>query len=316
MCKVSILMSVYNDPLNYLKESVESIIAQTFTDFECIIIQDNPGRDDVEPFIQGFNDPRFKVYKNEKNLGLALSMNRAAGFASANVFARMDADDIADPRKLELGYDAISKKNADVVFSNYEFIDGNSKIIEDRYKRVFKDGYVVSEDIAMTPNQIHHPTVMMRKSVFEKVGGYRNFPCAQDSDLWLRLQENGAVFYSIAQPLLLYRINPQGTTQMKLFKQQLTTHYIYSLSLERIQTGKDSYSIENYECFLDSHGLNSKWQNKLFRFGWWCLTKAKSVVFPFNQILRLCAFVFVSHFRRYYLMARKKKRLLSKTANQ
>jgi len=313
--KVSVLMSIYNESIDQIKESVESMISQTFQDYECIIILDNPDRDDIDALINGYKDPRFRLYKNDSNIGLAMSMNKAASLSKAGILARMDADDIAEEEKLEICYNVITTNKADVVFSNYHFIDGNSVIIDDRYKIEYKEGYVASKEIALSPNQIHHPTVMMRRSIFEAVGGYRNFPCAQDSDLWLRMQEHGAVFYSIMKPLLRYRVNPQGTTQKKLFKQQLTTHYIYSLSIERMQTGKDSYSIENYNDYLKRGGLYSTIQNNLFRFGWWSLNEAKHSALPIQILLRISVFLLVPQLRNYYLMSKKKNRLLSKLGN-
>ena len=104
---------------------------------------------------------------------------------------------------------------------------------------------------------------MMRRETFERVGGYRDFPCAQDSDLWMRMQEGGAAFYLLKRPLLKYRINSEGTTQKKYFKQQLTLHYIYSLSIERLETGKDSFSKDNYTDYLSKCGLGLKKEKRI-----------------------------------------------------
>ena len=304
-------MSVYNEPARYIRQSLDSVVNQTFQDFECIIVLDKPDRADVEAIIHSYNDSRLRFFKNEKNIGLALSMNTAASLAKAGIYARMDADDVAEPQKLERGFQVITEKNVDVVFSFYSYIDTESNDFGGRYKRIFTEGQVEPISISINPNQIHHPTVMMKKNIFDKVGGYRNFPCAQDSDLWMRMQENGATFYSIKEPLLKYRINPLGVTQAKFFKQSLTTLYIYSLSLERIRTGKDSYSSDNYQLYLKKHGINSAFQKKIFYFGDNLLTKAKRIRYPFDKLYRIAAFILVPQKRLYYCMMRKKKHLLS-----
>ena len=309
MSSISILMSIFNESPKFIKESIRSILNQTFTDFECIIVVDNPQRKDIEQIINSFNDSRLKLVYNDSNIGLALSMNKAAAIASSHVFARMDADDIAETNRLEIEYQILKDKNVDVVYSNYTFIDSDSKKLRG-LGRQFVDGYTDPVDIALNPNQIHHPTVMMRRAIFEEVGGYRNFPCAQDSDLWMRMQEAGASFYKVSVPLIKYRINPQSTTQERYFKQSLTTRYIYSLSVERLLYGKDSYSIDNYNNYLKINGIDSERKNKLFKYGQNCLEKAQKSSLPKRILYRLIALIVAPQIRYYYYLKMKKKHLL------
>jgi glycosyltransferase involved in cell wall biosynthesis len=296
MCKLSILMSIYNEPKRYIVESILSLLNQSFADFECIIIVDNPQLTDIVTIVNSFNDGRLKLIYNENNMGLALSMNRAATIASSPVFARMDADDIAEKDRLEIEYQILNEKNVDVVYANYTFIDSNSKSLSG-LGRQFVDGYADPVDIALNPNQIHHPTVMMRRTIFEEVRGYRDFPCAQDSDLWMRMQEAGASFYKVSTPLIKYRINPQSTTQARYFKQSLTTRYIYSLSVERLQNGKDSYSVDNYNNYLKKNGIESELKNKLFKYGQDCLEKAQNCSLPKRILYRMIALIVAPQIR-------------------
>lgn len=308
---ISVLMSIYNEPERYIAESIGSLISQSYTDFECIIVLDKPDRKDVKPLIDSFHDKRLKLIKNEHNIGLALSMNKAAENAKADVFARMDADDISFSSRFEDEFNIIKEGRVDVVFTDYEFIDNDSNIVNRPHP--FPDGIegdVPAKIIAISPSIIHHPTVMMKKQIFDKVGGYRDFPCAQDTDLWMRMQEKGALFYLLKKPLLKYRVNPEGTTHKSFFKQQLTAHYIYKLSLERLKTGSDSFSKRNYELYMSNGGLNSVSKEKCFKAAMSFLQKAQESVFICKLFYRIFAFTISPSHRYFYIMKRKKMKLI------
>lgn len=312
--QISILMSIYNESGSQIHESVSSILNQTFADFEFIIVCDNPNRDDIDEIMSLYQDERIRLAYNEKNIGLAMSMNKAAELARADLFARMDADDIAYPNRLQEEYKVFQEGNVDVVFSDYSFIDEQSNDIKQVHSFPENvEGIVQSRMIASTPSLIHHPTVMMRREAFEKVGGYRNFPCAQDSDLWMRMQENGALFYRIGNPLLKYRINPNSTSQKRYFKQQLTMHYIYSLSIERLERGKDSFSKNNYEAYLQSRGVNTKRKEWRFKKALVFLKKAKESGPVRKLFLRFLVFAISPQHREFYMMRKRKEKLLDES---
>lgn len=311
---ISILMSIYNENGSQIHESVSSILNQTFADFELIIVCDNPNRNDIGEIMSLYQDERIRLAYNEKNIGLAMSMNKAAELARADLFARMDADDIALPNRLQEEFNILQESNVDVVFTDYSFIDDQSNDIKQIHSFSENvEGLIPSKMIATTPSLIHHPTVMMRRDVFERVGGYRDFPCAQDSDLWMRMQESGATFYLLKKPLLKYRINSEGTTQKKYFKQQLTMHYIYSLSIERLKTGKDSFSKKNYTDYLSRCGVDSKSAERRFQRALEFLLKAMEARVVERMIYRIFAFVISSQHRNFYLMKRKKEKLLNES---
>lgn len=305
-------MSIYNESGSQIHESVSSILNQTFADFELIIVCDNPNRDDIDKIMSLYQDERIKLEYNEKNIGLAMSMNRAATMAKSDVFARMDADDIAYPTRLEEEYQVIMSENVDLIFTNFTYIDNQSADIIDKHHSFpskLKE-MIPSEEIALRPALIHHPTVMMRRGMFEKVGGYRDFPCAQDADLWMRMQEAGAKFYLLNKPLMKYRINPNSTTVRKYFKQQLTVHYIYKLSVDRLQNGKDDFSVEAYNNYLEEAGINTQKEEIKFRQGINYLRKAKQSVFPINLMYRLFALLICKQLRSYYNNKKLKQKLL------
>ena len=103
---VSVIMAEYNTDVELLKESIQSILNQTFTNFELIII-DDCGKNNVNEIVESFHDPRIKVYKNEKNSGLIYSLNKAIEKAEGQYLVRMDTDDYAYPNRIESQYQFI-----------------------------------------------------------------------------------------------------------------------------------------------------------------------------------------------------------------
>lgn len=311
---ISVLMSVYNETESQIRESVESMLHQTFSDFELIIICDNPQRTDVKPVLDSYKDSRIVFYQNPKNIALAMSMNKAAELAKADIFARMDSDDVAELNRFEVELPFIQSGEYDFVCSKYFAIDMNSNPIEYRTDIENRETDINAE-VPINPNVIHHPTVMFTRSIFEKTGGYRDFPCAQDADLWLRMSEAGCRFYMVDHNLLKYRLNPKGVTISKRFRSILTLNYIYSLSLMRIEKGCDSFSKEDYQNYMKSHGYGSSFQEKIFTFS----LKFKAKAFDKEDegkklqafFWRALIFIICPTKRDIFLMRRKKRKMLN-----
>lgn len=310
----SVLMSVYNETIEHIRESVLSVLSQVFVDFELIIILDNPERKDVKMFIEGIKDSRIVFVENERNIGLAMSMNRAAKLARSDIFVRMDADDIAEIDRFQKQLKLLESGQYDLVFSRYCFIDEESRILDGYKEEDYYNSDVLSRTVSVNPHIIHHPTVMFTREIFEKVGGYRDFPCSQDADLWLRMQEAGCRFVMLPDKLLRYRINPRSVSSKRWYQQQLTIHYIMNLSLERLQKGKDSYSIEGYNKYLSEKGCNNEKKAAALRDCEEILTKASKYRSKGNNLqsilLRIYVFLKSKQLRDYYLCVLKKKKLM------
>lgn len=253
---ISVLMSTFNETEEQITASIESILKQDFKSFEFIIINDNPNREDLNYILEKFSliDNRIIVVKNDKNIGLALSLNKAAAYANTEYYARMDADDISHPSRLGIQYTILKSGDYDLVFTDYTYIDEQSNPIPR------STNYWHEKDIYKylpTKSIIHHPTVMMKKSIFDKVGGYRNFPCAQDYDLWLRLLENGCRFFMIDKKLLQYRVRQNNISKSKSYEQKITIDYIRELFIQRLKSGKDDYSYDNYIKYMHINKLKN-----------------------------------------------------------
>lgn len=246
--EISILMSIYNETIEEVKKSINSILNQTFKDFELIIVIDNPELSFTNELILSYDDERLLFLKNEKNIGLALSMNKAAKIAKGKYIARMDADDISNLNRLQKEYEYLeTHPEIGLVCSDYHYIDENDNIVDFEFVNINFNHY---KKLLPYINMIHHPTVMMRKKIFDEIGGYRNFPCTQDYDLWLRLYYENIEFAKIEEDLLAYRMRKNSTWKSNGMKQQVIYFYIRKLFKERQKTATDSYSIENLNAYL------------------------------------------------------------------
>lgn len=181
---VSVLMCVYNGE-KYLREAIDSILHQTYTDFELIIVNDG-STDTSEEIIFLYNDERIKYIKNETNLRLQASLNKGLENCSGRFIARMDADDISLPTRFQQQVEFLEyHPEIGVVGTGFIFIDGNGTQYE-------------SVQYPASPSELQwslffscpivHPSVMMRKEVIDSVGGYdTQLKHAEDYDLWCRL---------------------------------------------------------------------------------------------------------------------------------
>lgn len=207
--KVTVVMSVYNEA-EYISTAIESILKQTFEDFEFQIIDD--GSTDRTPEIikhYAEQDDRIKYLVNDINKGLPASLNKGIERASGKYIARMDADDVSLPNRFEKQVRYLDSKPDAHVVGSYTYLIGldGEFIGEQSYPR---GGRSVDRLKQQGPGVVH-PSVMMKKASLHQVGGYREpFTYAQDLDLWIRMaDEFGSSFLQIIpEPLLKYRVTP------------------------------------------------------------------------------------------------------------
>lgn len=258
---ISVLMSVYNETLAEIRQSIDSILTQTYTEFELIIVLDQPNYTDALILLQNYaeQDSRVKLLVNTKNIGLALSMNYAAEHAQGEYLLRMDADDICMPERFQLEYDAIREGNYDLICGNYDFVDENGNLLPQKTV-VYTDRQL----FALLPyrNVIHHPTVIMTAKKFHEIGGYRDYPCAQDYDLWLRMKCTGCRMHMLPEKLIQYRVRQTSTTVQKRYTQSCTGEYIRGLYLQK--NNMSGYSYEGYLAYLETRGVNNPNANEDF----------------------------------------------------
>lgn len=205
MPSVSVVMPVRNG-MPYLRASIESILTQSFTDFELVIL-DDASSDDTWGELQRWSarDHRLKLVRSETPLGLARSSNRVVEVARSSLIARMDADDLAHTDRLRKQVDVL-EASSDVVLVGClaEGIDHRGDLVRPRgVGRVLR-----RSPYAPFP----HGSAMFRKDAFEQVGGYRE-RCEgwEDVDLFLRLYAVGEVF-TLIEALYMYRFHTNSAT--------------------------------------------------------------------------------------------------------
>lgn len=208
---VSVLMSIYEEPIAWIKDSVYSILQQTFTNFEFIILIDHPNRTDVRLFFKELikQDRRIRLIQNETNIGLTKSLNRGLSVAKGRYVARMDADDISDVRRLEIQYNFLNQHPSVDVCGSFAKLFGDVHFYSKKFISfpVSNRGILIN---SLFENPIVHPLVMMKHTIQGQSVCYNEeMKKSQDFFLWGDLLIRGAVFSNIPKYLLSYRISKQ-----------------------------------------------------------------------------------------------------------
>jgi glycosyltransferase involved in cell wall biosynthesis len=201
--QVTVLMSVYNGA-RFLQEAVDSVLHQTFDDFEFLIIDDG-STDASLKILQGFDDRRMRVISNGKNIGLTRSLNRGINAARGTYIARMDADDISLPERLAKQVCYLDEHpEVGLVASAYEAIDENGDALWVANPCLCPEG--IYYQLAFC-NFTVGPDVMFRKAVALRVGGYDEaFRRAQDYELWTQIARV-ARMDQLPEALIKYRLH-------------------------------------------------------------------------------------------------------------
>lgn len=235
--KVSVIMGVHNGE-KYLKEAVDSILHQTFKDFEFIIINDG-STDGSREILESYNDDRV-VLIHQDNAGLTRALNKGLSLARGKYIARMDADDISLPRRLE---------------KQIQFLEENTGVglISCHFYEIDSEGCrinlcqlpVKNEDIQkslLVCNQFCHGAAVFKSECIRTIGMYREFfRFSQDFDLWLRIAEKFKCA-NLNTPHYKWRINPQSQFSVSIKdreEQCLYAAFAIILSKERRKSGQD-----------------------------------------------------------------------------
>lgn len=199
---VDVLITVYNGE-RFLAQALESVHAQTFTDWKLIVVDDR-STDGTAAILASYatHDPRITIIPGTHE-GIAAAANAGLAHVTAPLLARLDADDIAVPTRLQVQYEFMqSHPDILAVGSDVMLINEQGKPLR---RRTAPTGWQRIETILKTRNCMCHPSAMIRADALRQIGGYRaKFRNSLDYDLWQRLSEIGKI-ENIAQDLLLYR---------------------------------------------------------------------------------------------------------------
>lgn len=256
--EISIVMSVYNETISEINKSINSILRQTYSNFEFIIVLDNPNNEVLKSELKRVSekDKRIKLVINTENKGLAYSLNQGIKVSKGKYIVRMDADDISKTNRLEKQLNFLLK-NPDIdvlgtaayVINENDVEIGEINVISEENKLKKRMQYI---------NSFIHPTLIMKREILEKIGLYREFPCAQDYDLTLRIITSGGKVANLSEKLLYYRIRKNNLTSQKGLFQFLLSEYAKKLNLQRKKLGKDNFSVKDIYIINQEAQTNTK----------------------------------------------------------
>jgi len=223
---VSVLMSVFNAE-KYIREAIDSILNQSFTDFEFIIINDG-STDSSRDIVKSYTDSRIKLFDNEKNLKVAHTCNRSLSLAKGKYLVRMDADDIAMPERIAIQFDFM-EKHPDIGlcgswYENFGEIEGISKYETDHDKIRF---------LMLFRNPVLHPSSIIRKEIVDQNHLLYDpeFIAGEDHDFLVRLAEVTKVA-NIPQVLMKYR---QHSVSTKGRLDNIMNNFLYKASYNQFR---------------------------------------------------------------------------------
>ena len=208
--RLAVIMSLYkSDIINYVRIAVGSILSQCFSDFDFYIQFDGPVDSDIEKYLSNLNDERIHIYKRDVNKGLAQSLNDLLSIViplDYEYIARMDADDISMPERLEkqISYmekhpecDALGTWAIEIESDGSEFFKKQMPVTHDECRKLF-----------MIRDCLIHPSVLFRRSYFEKAGEYSlNTYFGEDTMMWAQGFAAGCKFANIPEYLFKFRLN-------------------------------------------------------------------------------------------------------------
>ena len=234
--RVSICLPVFNG-IRFLPRAMDSIRQQSFTSWECIVVDDG-STDGSSEYLKVLRDPRIHLIQRQKNGGLASSLNEAMRHSRGEYLARMDQDDCCLPGRLRVQVDHLDRHSSHQVVGGQ--IRRNSEKETWRYPL---DSRAITSRCAFGA-PFAHPTVMFRRGTFS----YRSeYDYAEDWDLWDRLAQSGASWANLREVVLVYGENPDGMSRQGKDRQKLARGLVSHNILTRLGLPANS---RNIACHL------------------------------------------------------------------
>lgn len=296
--EISVIMSVYNGE-TYLKEAIESVINQTFKNWEFIIINDC-STDSTAEILSEFasKDERIKVHPNEVNLKLPKSLNKAISLSQGKYIARMDADDICLPDRFCKQY-KFMEENSDVALSSCQFMTVKNGV----YMSGGAGGRCDNDALRamlLVGNPILHPGVIARAEVMKELNYDTTLTCTEDLELWTRMAMGNLKMEILPECLMIYRLHDKQITSTTLERQHTEVLKIqdkfYGTLLKEMDNEMRAFYI-NGIYFRENADIN-----KFLEYARW-LKKVNNKNFDKNAI-NYALFEIMAEYRRHGISKR------------
>lgn len=260
---ISIVIPTYKRP-HRLERSISSVLKQTYTNWEIIIVDDNdedsPSRRDTVNFMLNYtSDNRIKYIKHKKNMGGGLARNAGVKHACGKFIAFLDDDDEFLPTKLEKQLDKFRNskfKKLGAVYCRSKTVDSSGKLL--RYSNVRVSGNVLTSHLLR--NVTPCPTIFIEKEVLKSIGGFRDLPSGQEYEMMLRFFAKGYEIDFVDEILVVFHSGEYGSISTsknkidgtkKIYKIQ--EKYFNYLTKPEIRKVKHSYFLSLYRQYMDKN---------------------------------------------------------------
>jgi glycosyltransferase involved in cell wall biosynthesis/GT2 family glycosyltransferase len=215
-CKVSILMPVFDTPASYLSKCWESIRAQTFREWELVLVDDGSSNvETLEEIERIAVDPRVNLIRLDENEGIATALNVGLSRCRSDLVARMDADDIMMPTRLARQFEYLqAHPDVTIVGTQMQAIEWQTdRLLAPRtHPEEVTNEFIQHQQDTSEIWFLNHPTVMLRRREIMNLGGYPMYRVAQDLGLWLRVVKAGLKIHNLPTVELYYRLHPNQTS--------------------------------------------------------------------------------------------------------
>ncbi len=238
---VSVIMPVYNRE-TYVAEAISSISAQTYMNWELIVIDDKSNDKSLEIVNHlASQDERIKVFANENNLGISACRNIGIEHSQGCYIAFLDSDDVALSFRLARQVELLMN-GFDLVGSSIMFIDEKGKLLNSLFSAT-----TIQEmtKIMKWSLPVFNPTLMARREVFECIGDYR-LPVAEDYDFFLRAWDNGLRIGNLSDIAVYVRVHPDNVSVKKVSMMRFYTKLAWKLHKERVEFNKELSNVEMF----------------------------------------------------------------------
>ena len=246
---VSVIMPIYNSEL-YLQEAIKSILNQTYSNFEFLIFNDG-STDKSQQIVNSFNDPRIQLYNHRVNQGLIATLNKSLRLARGTYIARMDSDDISFSTRIETQV-LFMEKNLEIgVCGTWAEVFNDSGILF--YVKNPKDNLQIKMNLIWLKSGLIHPSVMVRKFLFENLEYSQDYYHCEDFKLWIDMR-NKTKLANIPKVLLRYRAHSAQISNQ--YKEIQVMNGLKAIKPLVAEFRMSKYEMANYLKYIEKTLLN------------------------------------------------------------